>query len=94
MTVTTVLSVGTNQFQLTVTRPEYSVTHAPAVAVFSSPLPLIPANYYPANPSLYVEGKPAKMCLNGLDWTPVGGGLYQYFLNIIDAGDGYVRGSF
>jgi hypothetical protein len=90
MTVTTVLSVGTNQFQLTVTRPEYSVTHAPAVAVFSSPLPLIPGSY----PVPYVAGHPAKMCLNGLDWKPVGGGLYQYFLNIIDAGDGYVRGSF
>jgi hypothetical protein len=90
MTVAAVSSVGTNQFQLTVSRPEYSGAHASAVSVFSSPLPLIPGSY----PVPYVAGHPAKMCLNGLDWKPVGGGLYQYFLNIIDAGDGYVRGSF
>ena len=39
----------------------------------------------------YPPNTPAKMCIAQVGWTPVGGGLVQFWTKVIDQSDGFVR---
>ncbi len=59
----------------------------------SAVMPVIPDaapyNMYPPS-SQYYTGQKAKMCVAQQGWTPVGGGLIQYWTKVIDQADGWV----
>jgi len=54
-------------------------------------MPLIPDfPDFPDNAS-YPHGSAAKMCIAQVGWTPLGGGLVQFWVKVIDQADGYVK---